>query len=79
MKFLKILTELYKLYKSVDAADPKASPTTVVIEAGSKAAATKIADAISKDNPTVNIVVSTVTAVGVTKLEELFNKKVLKK
>jgi len=79
MKFLKILTDLYKLYKSVDAANPKSSPTTVVIETGSKAAATKIADAISKDNPAVNVVVSTVTAVGVGKLEEIFNKKVLKK
>jgi len=76
MKFLRVLFDLYKLYKGVN---PTSAPTTVVIEAGTQKAATAIADKIAKGNPEVNVAVTAVTHAGVSALESLIEKKVLKK
>jgi len=78
MKILKMLVGLYELYKVQQKVDPRAKPATVVIEAGTQAAATAIADKIARGNPTVNVAVTAATHEAVSALERLAEKRLRK-
>lgn len=79
MKWLKYITLAIEIFKLIKNNDVKETPKTVVVQAPTQEAASAIADKIAKDDPEVEIAVSAVTAAGVSKLEDLITKKILKK
>jgi len=79
LKILRLLFDLYKLIKQQLDVNPRADPTTVIIETASKEAASALAEKIGGNHPELTVVVTAVTAQAASALEDVIAKKVLNK